>query len=240
MAGAPSDHPSGRLALVRWAAELGAVTADALAEREGISVASARSRLQAAGRAGLLDAERPLRERPTLYTITRSGLRVCGLRGLRPTRVAASNAAHLMACAEVAASLERRFGDHRVMGEPALRAAERERSAALASAKMPGAGWAGPRLHRPDLVLWPAVRLEGLPVAVEVELTVKAPHRLLEICRAWARCRCVAGVVYLAAPAVEPALARAIDRARAAERVVAVPLAAVLERHEGRTATRSA
>ena len=74
-----------------------------------------------------------------------------------------------------------------------------------------------PLLHRPDLVLWPAERRRALPVAVEVELTVKAPRRLLEICRAWARCRCVAGVLYLAAPEVRAA-ARAGDRAGARRR----------------------
>jgi 2-phospho-L-lactate transferase/gluconeogenesis factor (CofD/UPF0052 family) len=64
-------------------------------------------------------------------------------------------------------------------------------------------------------------------VAVEVELTVKAPRRLAEICRAWARARHVAGVLYIAPPSVEPALQRAIERVRAAERIVVAPLAAL-------------
>jgi ribosome biogenesis protein Nip4 len=62
---------------------------------------------------------------------------------------------------------------------------------------------------------------------VEVELTVKAPRRLLEICRAWARCRCVAGVIYLAPPEVARALGRAIEKAQAHERVVVVALDAL-------------
>jgi hypothetical protein len=82
----------------------------------------------------------------------------------------------------------------------------------------------GPLLHRPDLVLWPTGTAEELPVAVEVELTVKAPRRLAEICRAWARCRRVAGALYLAAPGVEHALERAIERSRGGERVIVVPL----------------
>ncbi|HTD08983.1 MAG TPA: hypothetical protein VK680_08845, partial [Solirubrobacteraceae bacterium] len=48
-----------------------------------------------------------------------------------------------------------------------------------------------------------------------------------EICRAWARSRCVAGVLYLASPDVERPLARAIAQAQAAERIAAVPLAAL-------------
>jgi hypothetical protein len=70
-----------------------------------------------------------------------------------------------------------------------------------------------------------------LPVAVEVELTIKAPRRLVEICRAWARCRRVAGVLYLAPatlPAdVERALSRAVAEARACEEVIVVPLSAL-------------
>jgi hypothetical protein len=84
-----------------------------------------------------------------------------------------------------------------------------------------------PALHRPDLVLWSRHSNGELPVAVEVELTIKAPRRLLEICRAWARCRCVAGVLYLAPPEVERALARAVERAQAEKRIAVVPLDAL-------------
>jgi hypothetical protein len=64
-------------------------------------------------------------------------------------------------------------------------------------------------------------------VAIEVELTVKAPRRLVGICRAWARCRAVAGVLYLAPADVERALRRAVTDARAYEQVVVVPLSAL-------------
>ena len=74
-----------------------------------------------------------------------------------------------------------------------------------------------------------SIQTDGLPVAVEVELTIKAPERLAAICRAWARARCVAGVLYLAPPEVERAVQRAIDRAQAHERVVVVPLDALSE-----------
>jgi hypothetical protein len=69
-----------------------------------------------------------------------------------------------------------------------------------------------------------------LPVAVEVELTVKAPRRLVEICRGWARCRQVAGVLYLTTDPVQRALERAIEETRAGDRIVAVPLSALLPR----------
>ena len=85
-----------------------------------------------------------------------------------------------------------------------------------------------PLRHRPDLVLGPLAG-DSLPIAVEVELTVKAPRRLAQICRAWARCRDIAGVLYLAAPPVERALGRAIAEADAHEAVIALPLSALAD-----------
>jgi hypothetical protein len=221
-----------RAALVRWTAGLGAVTAEALATHLEVSTGSARARLAAAERRGLLVSRRPLADRPTIYTATRAGLRAVAARGLEPCRVSAACALHLIECARVAAALERCYPDHRVAGERELRRDEREQHRPLASAEL-GCGPRGEVLrHRPDLVLWPVECDAGLPVAIEVELTIKAPERLLAICRAWARARCVEGVLYLAPPDVERALRRAIGRARAAERVVVVPLAALPARHE--------
>jgi hypothetical protein len=216
-----------QLTILRWTVRLGAVTAEALAQRESRTLASARARLSAAERAGLLSRRRVLAQAPALYTVTRAGLRASGLRGFEPCRVSVANAPHAIACAGVAAALERAYPDHQVMGERELRREERESGTQLASAFL-GHGHDGAALlHRPDLVLWPDGAPEQLPVAVEVELTVKAPRRLLEICRAWARCRCVAGTLYLVAPEVQRPLARAIDAAHAGERIVAVALDAL-------------
>ena len=216
-----------RVGVLQWTARVGAVTAEALAHRQGISVASARARLRAAEGARLLVRSRPLAGQPALYTVTRAGLRASGLHGLDRCRVSASNAQHAIACARAAAALERCYPDHRVLGERELRAAERQMGAPLASARMDFGIHGGQAFHRPDLVLWPRAVDRGLPVPVEVELTVKAPQRLASICRAWARCRYVAGVLYLAAPEVEPALRRAIEKTDASERVVVVGLDAL-------------
>jgi hypothetical protein len=259
------SHSPERVAIMQWTARIGAVTAEALADRLDVNVASARGRLQALDKAGWLSRKRPLAEQPALYTATRGGLRVAALQGLDPCRVSASNAHHLIECAWVVAALERCYPDHAVLGERELRRDERERGVALASAHLGIAPDGGPLLHRPDLVLWPhgaadaagveategadcaeaaevaagaeaaeAVevtedgdRAAGLPVAVEVELTVKAPQRLAEICRAWARCRCVAGVIYLAPPEVRRALDRAIDQVEAGDRIAVLGLDAV-------------
>jgi hypothetical protein len=224
-----------RVALIGWTARMGAVTEQALAIAQNVSESSARARLRAAERAGLLARSRPLAEQPALYTLTRAGMRSCGLRGLDPCRVSISGASHLIACAVVAAALERGYPGHRVLGERELRRDERELGVSLASARM-GVGLHGePLLHRPDLVLWPEGTDAGLPVAVEVELTIKAPRRLTDICRAWARCRTVAGVMYIAPAEVERALERAIARAEAHERIVVVGLDALPYRPPGTT-----
>jgi hypothetical protein len=221
-----------QLELLRWSVRFGVITAEAVAEHGGWTLASARGRLQAAERAGLLRSRRILADAPALYTATRAGLRVAGLRGLGTCRVSVAGAPHAIACAEVAAALERIYPDHRVTGERELRRDEREAGTALASACLGRRPGAAAMLHRPDLVLWPQGTDEQLPVAVEVELTIKAPQRLLDICRAWARCDCVAGVLYLAAPEVRPALARAIERAQAGERIALVGLDALTCREQ--------
>jgi hypothetical protein len=216
-----------RAEIIQWAARLGAVTAEALAVRGGASVASARSRLLAAERAGLLSRSRPLTGQPALYTITAAGLRASGIGGLDPCRISAANATHAIACAGVAAALELRYRDHRLLGERELRRDERETGSQLASARLGRGPDGAPLLHRPDLVLWPVQPDPWLPVAIEVELTVKAPRRLFEICLAWARCSSVAGVLYVASGVVERPLARAIASAQAAGRIVVVPLDAL-------------
>jgi hypothetical protein len=216
-----------RMDVLRWTARVGAVTAEALADRQRTAVATARSRLRAVEKRGLLSRRAPLAGRPALYTITRAGLRASGSRGLEPARVSPANASHLIVCARVAAALERCYPDHWVLGERELRRDERECGRPLASALLGTVRDGQPLVHRPDLVLWPRGVGTGLPVAVEVELTVKSQRRLAGICLAWARCRCIAGVLYLAAPGVERALARALAQVDADGRIVVVPLGAL-------------
>jgi hypothetical protein len=220
-------HSPARLTLVRLTARIGALSAEALAEHEGDSPASARARLLAAERVGLLVRARPLTDQPALFTLTRAGLSAVGMRGVDTSRISAANARHAAVCARVAVALERAYPDRRVTGEHELRRAERERGAPLASARLGRNPDGTALLHRPDLVLWPHPPEDLLPVAVEVELTVKAPRRLAEICSAWARCRCVEGVLYLAAEEADHALQRAVEKANAHSRVVIAPLSSL-------------
>jgi len=214
-------------ALLTWLGGIGAATAEALAHRQQTSIGSARATLAAAAADGLLARTRPLADQPSLYTLTPVGLRAARVQGLQPCRVSAANALHLIACARVAVALERCYPDHHVMGERELRREQRLTGRPLACARLSGGARGCGALHCPDMVLWPDARGWSVPIAVEVELAVKAPRRLAAICRAWARCREVAGVLYLAAPAAERALMRAIADADASPRVLVVPLDAL-------------
>jgi hypothetical protein len=225
----PSEErmTSTRTALLQWTARIGAVTAEAVADRCQVTLRSARATLVAAERNRLLQRWRPLSGEPALYVLTRAGQRAAGVPAAAPCGVSPANARHLIACAHAAAALERGYPDHTVLGERELARRWRDLTPAGACAHL-GHGPGGSRmLHRPDLLLLPPPRLEALPVAVEVELTVKAPRRLEEICRTWARCRAVAGVIYLAAPGVERALEHAVAGANASSKVAIVPLEAL-------------
>jgi hypothetical protein len=222
------ESPTARAArvhhdLLHWIGSLGAVSAEALAVRLDVSLASARARLADARRRGLLTSSRPLTQAPALYSLTTAGARAGGSRGVCEVRYA--NTPHLLACASAAAALERCYPGFRAVGEMELRRAERGGDAAM-SAPLAALYAGSSGRHRPDLVLMREPTGSMLPVAVEVELTVKAPARLRAICRAWERCLTVAGVIYLVAPPVEAVLLRAV-RATEARRIAVVPLAAL-------------
>lgn len=221
-----------RRELLRWTASLGAITADALSVRRCVSPASARARLAAACRSGQLVRSRPLHARPSLFTLTAKGARAAGLNGLRRCQVSAGNAGHLIVCAWVAASLERCYPDQLVLGERELRRAEHDRGRALASARLIGLDQRASGLHRPDLVL---ISRDGStrPVAVEVELSVKAPRRLREICRAWIRCADVAGVIYLVNARALAPVSRAVRDVNGGGRIAVLSLEALSGRESG-------
>ena len=218
----PTGCSSARRELLSWAAGLGAVSAEALARSRQVSCACARSLLSAAVRDRQMRSWRLLSGEPALYTLTARGLRHAAITGLAPVHLGPGGARHAGACCAAAVSLAAAFPQCEVLGEPALRRRERELGGPLAV--LGAAGGHGARAHRPDLLLVPATSVDGLPVAVEVELTVKAPQRLAAVCLAWARSRAVAGTLYLAAPEVLAPLGRAIAKAGAGERVIALPL----------------
>lgn len=207
-------------AVLDWLASIGAGGAEHVAAGCGLSVGAARGRLRALEQEGLSRSSRILHGAPSLHILTRAGLRAAGRPALEPMTISASGFAHLLAVAGVAAALGG-VGE-RVHGEQELRALERASGGPLASAEVGYAADGSRALHRPDLVCWRGDR----PVAIEVELAVKAPERLRTIVRGWARSRLVDGVVYYASPHAARALARAVQRESAQGRVVVAALEA--------------
>jgi hypothetical protein len=273
-----------RAAQVAWITAYGAVTAEAFAEREQVSVAVASERLDEAVQRGLLKRESVLVGYSALYTVTSNGKNLARRyvhaggyvypKGLRSPAVSIKEARHMVACAGVRAALERRYADCRTIGELELARDERLQGRRLASIELTQAR--GRRSHCPDLVIWPpAVAPEApaapgeepagsqapaassgadtsgesdapdtsdvdtsdappLPVAVEVELTIKAKAELVANVRAWARCRRVEAVIYFAETrAIEQKLLDAIDQCKAERRVVVNPLREILDPQPG-------
>lgn len=218
-------RPRARDELVAWIGALGAAGADDVAVRFAVSPRCAGERLRAAARAGLVEEVRLLHGQPALYVATVSGLRSAGLIGLERCRLSPSGFSHARACAGVAAALARAVPDAVLASERELRLAERVAGRALASAEVGLAADGSVALHRPDLVMWPAG--DRLPVAIEVELTVKAARRLRTIVRGWARSRLVASVVYYASPPALRAVRAAVAEEWAATAVHVLSLASV-------------
>jgi hypothetical protein len=204
--------------ILGWLASIGAASTGDIVAACDIAPASARSRLRRLERDGLVRHVRLLAGAPALHLLTRSGLLAAGRPELGPASVSATSFAHQLAVARVAAALGRERSQ--IHGERELRALERLQGRPLASAEVGYAADGSIALHRPDLVVWTA---QG-PIAVEVELTVKAPRRLRAIVRGWARSRLVAGVVYYASPPAARAVAAARRSEQAEDRVVLLPL----------------
>ena len=230
-----------RAATVAWATGMNAITPEALATRNELSIAAAREHLDEAVRLELMDRQALLVGYSELYTATDYGRRLARKHetiggysycaGLKKCRVTIGGARHLIACASVAAALERRYPDHRVIGELELRKEEREQQYPLISMTMPGQTWR--RLHSPDLVIWPpAVPGEPLPlpVAIEVELSLKKKEELTAICRGLARARNIEATIYFAGDRkIEEKLFDVIEELRAEETIVVNPLSAIVD-----------
>lgn len=200
------------LATLSLVGRLGAAGPEHLAAAHKVSEQAAQRRLRRLTQAGLLEQWRLLHGASPVFVASRSGLQAAGLGHLPICRVSPASVGHLRACAAVAVSLEAALPAATLMTERELVAWEGMRGHQISVVLRSGARAEWASRHRPDMVVWPL--RAGRPVAVEVELTVKAARRLRAIVRAWARCRTAAGVVYHAAPAA----ARAVERAIAAER----------------------
>lgn len=190
--------------LVHYVGRLGIVALEHIMAATGVGRTAAYRRVGACIEAGLLERLAILREEPSLLRATRAGLRYAGL-GLPVAKVSPGEVEHMLRCASVAQRTEAHFGADRVLSERELAFAERLEERPIASATVvENAGRV--RKHRPDL----AVLADSGAIAVEVELTPKAPRRLAAILSGWATADHVAEVHYLCTPG---AALRGVERA---------------------------
>jgi hypothetical protein len=179
----------------------------------GVGRTAAYRRVATCVEAGLLERLELLANEPGLLRATRDGLRYAGL-GLPLAKVSPGAVDHLLRCASTAALLGERYGHKHVLSERELALAEQIAGRSIASADL-GERRGRPRLHRPDL----AVLTAAGTIAIEVELTPKAPRRLYELIRAWRStigARVVNEVHYLCAPGqTRKAVERAVFKVRA-------------------------
>jgi hypothetical protein len=201
--------------LVTYVGRHGVVSIAHVMAELGVGQAAAYRRVAACIERGLLERLALLRREPNLICATRAGLRYAGL-GLPVVKVTPGSVGHWLRCASTAHFLAEEFGRGRLITERELRFAEHLEGRPIASAKVGHLPSGHPRLHRPDLV----VRAEAGLIAVEVELTPKAPRRLAQIIRAWRGADGVAEVRYHCAPgATRRAVEKAIAKTYSSDRV---------------------
>jgi hypothetical protein len=207
--------------IVEWVGRLGAAGAEHVMARFGMGRSWAYARLSRLVADGLLEQKQLLYRQPGLYVATGEGLRWCGLQRLGVHRLSVGGFAHARQVATAAVAIHPGLSGWTVLSERDLRVVESECPQLVASAKLGELPGGRPALHRPDLaVVSPGRRV----LAVEVELSVKAPRRLAVICRGWARARHVDHVYYLAARAPAGAVSRAVRETRSGDRITVLPL----------------
>lgn len=207
--------------IVTWIGGLGAAGAEHVAERFGVGIKKAYARLHLLTADGLLEHTVLLHRRPGVYSATRQGLRWQGLEYLPVVRVSPGGFEHAWQVAAVAAALHCHLPDSELLGEREIKAREiASKGELLASAQLGMIG-SHRKLHRPDLA---AISRSGRVLAIEVELSVKAPARLAQICRGWTRARHVDHVYYLATPRAERAVQRAVRAVKAEDFITVLPL----------------
>lgn len=165
---------------VRYVARHGVVEIGHVMAATGVGRAAAYRRVARLQEAGLIERVCVVGAQGLLRA-TREGLRYAGL-GLPVASISPGGVEHYLRCASVAQRLADRFGAEAVLSEREIAFAETLEERPVASAEV-GQGGGRPRYHRADL----AVLAEAGTIAVEVELTPKAPRRLEEIIRAWRR-----------------------------------------------------
>src|SRR5215475_9074624 len=167
--GAPKGGERDR-ELVRLIGRHGAMSIGQLMVAMGVGRTAAYRRFQRCEEVGLVERLRLTRTTPTVLHATRDGLRYAGL-GLTVAAISPASIDHALRCTAHALALERSYGEGCVLTEREIILAELVEEEPVASANV---SERGPRRHRADL----AVVVDGETIAIEVELTAKAPRRL--------------------------------------------------------------
>ena len=178
-------------------------------------------RLAACVDLGLIERLHLLRDEPPVIRATRDGLDYAGL-GLPVASVKPGLVRHHLRCADTAIRAGGHYGHDRILTEREFTWREGQEGRRIAAVKVGRGGRHGrPKMHRADLAI---LTDEGV-IAVEVELTAKAPTRLETLIRAWRIATAegtVAKVHYLCEPGpTRRAVERAVAKVRA-EGAVAV------------------
>jgi len=177
--------------------------------------------------AGLIDVHPPIGRSGPLLAITGRGLRLADRTELGPARVSVWSAIHSVVCAQVAGWVEGPRWREQVLSEREMLAEERRLGERCYSVKRsyPERGW-----HRPDLYHFTLEDGKPEEHLIEVELTTKAPERLVKIIGAWEshklrpregretqppRERAPHAIIYLCAPKIVPHVERAVKKAGA-------------------------
>ncbi len=202
--------------IVGWVGRVGAAGAEHVMRRFRMGQSVAYERLGQLVADGLLERRMLLYRQPGLYVATAEGLRWQGLERLGVHRVGPGGFEHARQVATAAVALHHGLPEAEVLSERELRAREADTGELLASVQLGRLAGGREALHRPDLAI---VASGGRAVAVEVELSVKAPRRLETICTGYARARHLDHVYYLAAPAAARAVTRAVTATRVQGRV---------------------
>jgi len=206
--------------IVGWIGRIGAAGAEHVMARFEMGQSWAYTRLSRLVSSGLLEHRTLLYREPGLYVATAEALRWCGLDRLGVYQVGPGGFEHARHVAAAAAALHRGFSGWEILSERELRVQESDCDELVASAKVGERPGGRAALHRPDLAL---ISPEGRALAIEIELSIKAPRRLAAICRGWARARHVSHVYYLADAAPARAVTRAIAETRAEDRITVLP-----------------
>jgi hypothetical protein len=213
------------LQVLDFICRFGVVNRSAVASWAGTGRSVTLDRERRLREAGLVDVHPPIGRSGPIVAATFRGLRLADRTELGPARLSVWAANHSIACARVAAQLER--GGDEVLSERELLAEERQLGERCYSAQRsyPERGW-----HRPDLYCFARVDGGIEEHAIEVELTAKAPERLVGILRAWESHKLrnpdareilepakqsPHWIVYLCAPKVVPFVERAVKKAGA-------------------------